>query len=94
MMDKIQLFLEVAKLARPIYSEELVLESLNVPLDETGLDSLDCLMIGVYMSDIYGIEEEISKEMKPESPQGYYDFCELHKTREPSTLEEALEWCK
>jgi len=93
-MDKIQLFLEVAKIARPIYAQELVLESLNVPLAETGLDSLDCLMIGMYMSDIYDIEEDISKEMQPKTPQEYYDFCDLHKKRDPSSVEEAMGWIK
>ena len=94
MIDKVQLFLEIAKIARPIYSEDLVLESLNVPLADTGLDSLDCLMIGMYMSDIYDIEEDISKEMQPTTPQEYYDFCDIHKKREPESIEQAMGWFK
>lgn len=89
-MNKIELFLEIAKIARPIYAQDLVIDSLDTPLSETELDSLDFLMIGIYYADIYGIQEEVAKEMQPETIQGYYDFCEIHKTKEPASIEEAL----
>jgi len=91
-MDYLKLFIEVAQVSRPTYRDKIKLTDLNTPLTATELDSLDCLMIGMYLCEIYGIDEEVSKTMQPSTPQGYFDFCNEHKTREPSSAEEALSW--
>jgi hypothetical protein len=39
---------------------------------------------------LYGIGEEKAKEFLPSSPQEIFDFLEKHKTREPSSIDEAL----
>ena len=59
-------------------------------LKDAGLDSLDWLMMMLYLCEIYGIPEEIGKEFYPLTIQELYDLLMQHKTREPSSIEEAL----
>jgi len=55
---------------------------------------LDMLMIGMFMGMIYDIPDEIAKEFQPETVQELYDFIQLHKTRDPVSMEWALEQIK
>jgi acyl carrier protein len=65
---------------------------LDEPLADTGLDSLDMLMMAIYISDLYGVSEEIAKQMQPITVSDMFTFMEQHKTKElPATIEEALE---
>lgn len=92
--ELLELMNGIVKLARPVSSEELKLTSLDVLLKDTGLDSLDFLMAGVYLSDVYGVSEEIVKqmEMTPESTvRDFILYMQQHKTKEPNSVKEALE---
>ena len=51
-------------------------------------------MIVMYMSIIYEIEDDLVKEFHPETPQQLFDFLEIHKTRDPASIEEAKEMIK
>jgi hypothetical protein len=62
--------------------------------EETCFDSLDMLMISMFMGMIYDIPDEISKEFQPETVDELYDFIQLHKTRDPESMEWALEQIK
>jgi acyl carrier protein len=92
--ELIELMNGIVKLARPVSSEDLKLTSLDVLLKDTGLDSLDFLMVSVYLSDVYGVSEEVVKEMKmsPESTvRDFIVFMQQHKTKEPASVKAALE---
>jgi acyl carrier protein len=90
-MDKLQLFNDLIAIVSPVNSMGAHAAALDEPLNETGLDSLDLLMMGIYLSDIYGVEEEVAKTMQPTMVQDMFDFMEQHKTKElPATIEEAL----
>ena len=93
-MDKLRLFNEVARAAKPMHRDWTFITDLNTPFAEANLDSLDVLLICVYFSEMYGVEEEVAKTMLPTRPQEIFDFLETHKTKEPKTLEEALEYIK
>ena len=83
----------VVKLARPISADEIKIESLDTLLKDTGLDSLDFLMVGVYLSDIYGVSEEDLKEMKMDETSTLRDMVNymLSKgTKQPASVKEAL----
>jgi hypothetical protein len=43
---------------------------------------------------IYDIPDEISKEFQPETVDELYDFIQLHKTRDPESIDWALEQIK
>lgn len=91
MLDFLHLFNEIAKVARPNFEGKI---QLNEPLKDSGLDSLDVLMICIFLCEIYGIPEEVGKEMKPTTVQETEDFVKQHKTKEPSSVEEAVEMVK
>jgi len=80
----------VAKIAKPFNDGYVEATSMSDGFLETGLDSLDMLLTGVYMCDAFGIDEEIGKTLQPNNVQEMYDFLMLHKTKNPATAEEAL----
>lgn len=93
-MDKLELFNAVARVARPLHREFTPVTSLDCSLKEADLDSLDTLLVCVYLCELYGIEEEKGKEIPFSTPQKIFDFLEEHKTREPSSVAEAVEQIK
>jgi acyl carrier protein len=93
-MNFIELLNKVARVARPAHHEFIPIESMDEKFEETCFDSLDMLMIGMYMGMIYDIDDEISKEFQPETVNELYNFIQLHKTRDPESMEWALEQIK
>jgi acyl carrier protein len=93
-MNFLDLLNAVAKLARPIHFESVTITDMETPFQEIGIDSLDGLVMMMYLTELYGITDEISKEWNPQTPQEMYDLLMAHKTREPASVEEAMEQCK
>ena len=90
-MDKLELFNALIAVVTPVNSRGVHAAALDEPLVDTGLDSLDLLMMGIYLSDIYGVSEEDAKTMQPVTVQDMFDFMEQHKTKDlPDTIKEAL----
>ena len=89
-MDFLELLHEVGKLAKPLHSEALAPPTWEGTFDEMNVDSLDLLIIGLYMCDIYGIPEEAGKGMQVKTPTDLKVFIDQHKTKEPESLEAAL----
>lgn len=93
--QKIELFNGLARLIRPAFYEYKEVVSLDVELKDTGLDSLDYIMMGIYLSTLYGVHESVSKDFAPKTVGEFYSLNEQHKTQEPpETVAEALEICK
>jgi acyl carrier protein len=90
-MDKLELFNRLIAIVVPVNSMGAKAEALSDPLSETGLDSLDLLMIGIYLSDIYGVSEEIAKTMEATTVNDMFVFMEQHATKTPTNIQEALE---
>ena len=88
----IELLNEVAKKAKPFNRELAPIDSMEMILKETGLDSLDMLMCVVYLCEIYDVEDEKSKEMLGTTPQELLDFLKEWGRRQPSDLAQAREW--
>jgi acyl carrier protein len=88
----IQLLNDVAKKAKPFNSELKPIDSMDMILKETGLDSLDMLMCVVYLCEIYDVEDEKSKEMLGTTPQELLDFLKEWGRRQPADLVQAKEW--
>lgn len=102
-MDRIALLNEIIKVAKPASIEKPVATSMDEETTNLDLDSLDTLMVTVYLSDIYGIPEEKLKELRPleiENPDGtrsrsmtirrIFEFVDENKTIEPASIEEAV----
>lgn len=90
-MDKIELFNSLARKARPAHCDYTPIETLDMPWPETGLDSMDGMMMVIFLADIYGIDDQTSKEMQFTTPAELFALVEQHKTREPASMEEAME---
>jgi acyl carrier protein len=80
----------VVALATPLNSNGVKIKSLDENLAETGLDSLDMLMVGIYLGDIYGVSEDDLKTLQPVTVRDLFEFMCQHKTKEPTSVEEAL----
>jgi acyl carrier protein len=94
MIDYIKLFNEVGRAARPAHHEFVPVTSMEDKFVESCFDSLDMLMIVMYMSEIYDIDDEIAKEMYAETMQEMYDLIQQHKKRDPESMEWAMEVIK
>lgn len=64
--------------------------SLEEKLADTGLDSLDIVLISVYVCEVYGIPEAVGKTLHPSTFADVAAFITAHMQREPATLEEAF----
>jgi acyl carrier protein len=90
-MDKLELFNALIAVVTPVNSMGAHAASLDDSLIGTGLDSLDLLMMGIYLGDIYGVAEEELKLLQPTTVKDMFDFMEQRKTKEiPQTVQEAL----
>ena len=87
----LDLFNMIARKARPAHHEFVPLDSMSILFTDTDLDSLDMLMVAMFFSEIYGIDDEIAKYMTPASVQEMYDQIQEHKTKDPESLELAME---
>ncbi len=90
-MDKLDLFNRLALIVRPAFTDYKPIETLDIPLTESGLDSMDAIAFSIYFDDIYGVEKEVSQEWAFETPKDMFDQYEKHATKRPLTIEEALE---
>lgn len=91
-MDKLELFNRVAFLVKQdAVTKYIAIKSLDVPWANTNLDSLDAIMMCVYLSEIYGVEEETSKQFEFTTPKELMDLLDANKTKEPASIEEAME---
>lgn len=94
MINFIELFNKVARVARPAHHEFVPIQSMEERFEDGSLDSLDMLMVAMYMSELYGIDDEVAKELKPETVQEMFDLIMLHKTKEPESIEAAMKEIK
>jgi hypothetical protein len=89
-MNFIELFNAVARVAKPMSPDYNLAGSLDDKFQDIDVDSLDCMLIGMYLCDIYGISEEVSRDLNPTNMQEMYDLLMLHKTKEPTSIKEAI----
>mgnify|MGYP003345806323 CR=1 FL=1 len=80
----------VSKVARPAHAHETAATSMEDKLQDIGIDSLDGLIMTMYLCELYGIpEDDETKEWHPTSVQEVYDYLMRRKTKEPASVEEA-----
>lgn len=90
--QKIELFNQLARHIRPAFYEYKDITTLDVKLKDTGLDSLDFVMMVIYLAAMYNVPEKVYKDFAPETAQQLYDLLEQHKHKEPpATASEAME---
>lgn len=90
-MDFIALFNGVVMLAKPVSATDSFATALTDELADLGLDSLDFIMLSMYLGDVYGIEEDTMHEMQVVTVGDFQEFLEKNKTLTPVSAELALE---
>ena len=91
MIDFIKLFNATARISKPMHPDFDNAKSLDDQLQDIDVDSLDSLLIGLYLCELYGIPDEKGKELIPITVRHIYDFLMEHKTKEPESIEAAIE---
>jgi acyl carrier protein len=89
-MNFIELFNMVSQVSRPAHAKEAPAFNMEDKLQEIGIDSLDGLIMTMYLCELYGIpEDDETKDWHPTTVQEVYDFLMRRKTMEPTSVEEA-----
>jgi acyl carrier protein len=89
-MDKLELFNAVIRVTRPASDDSVKANSLDESFQEIGIDSMDVIMMSIYFSDIYGVDEEIAKTLLPQNPRQFFEMYESIATKHPQSVEEAI----
>ena len=90
-MDYIALFNELTKIIKIAGGDSCEAKSLTDDIYEVGLDSLDVVMLSMYLGEMYGIAEEISRDMPIGTLEETFAFVEINKTTEPESIAAAIE---
>jgi hypothetical protein len=93
-MNFLDLLNAVARVAKPMHQDFKAIDSLDIQFKDTDIDSLDGLLILMYMCMIYDIDDSVAKEFHPATPQQLLDFIEANKKRDPESIEAAVEIIK
>jgi acyl carrier protein len=94
MIDFIELFNVVARVAKPAHMSFTPASSMEDKMADIGIDSLDGLVMLMYFCELYGVDDETSKEWHPTTVQECHDLLMAHKTMEPESVEKAKEQIK
>ena len=93
-MDFLAFLHELARKAAPVTADDKIpLTDMSQNLSDTGMDSMDMLMVSIYLCEFYGIDEETGKTMPMDTAQNVYDWLMKHKTNDVD-FEQALESIK
>lgn len=93
-MTFLELLNKVGRVAKPAHLDLAPITDMDIKFTETDIDSLDGLMVVMYFSIIYDIEDDLVKDFHPQTPQELFDFIEVHKKRDPESIESAMEMIK
>ena len=89
-MNFIELLNGVIGLAKPVSAELSYATSMDDQLADLKLDSLDTIMLAMYLGEIYGIDEDTMRSMEAVTVADLQAFLESHKTRTPVDAEAEL----
>lgn len=93
-MNFLDVLNEAAYEARPTVRGTPVFKDMEEGLNNGILDSLDYIMVIMFIAVIYGIPDELCKELKPTTVKEIHDFVEQNKSRSPESIEQVREWLK
>ena len=88
--DFIRLFNACAVLAKTDVNPAVPAGSLNDTFPELNIDSLDGLIMGMYLCDAFKIPEEVGKGMRPQTVGEMKAFCVEHATVESIDVNKVL----
>jgi acyl carrier protein len=89
-IDFVELFNALLKTLKPDDDSVIFATSLDDTFETLKSDSLDIMMIILYICEAYGVSEETARTFIPLSIKDIQDFILLHKTIDPESIEEIL----
>lgn len=89
-MDFLTLFNGVIELAKPVSAKQSYAQTMQDQLADLELDSLDTIMLAMYMGEIYGIDESVMRGMVATTVADLAAFIEANKTRTPTDAKAEL----
>lgn len=89
-MDHVALFNELIKVIKVVGGEEARATSKDDNFTDIGLDSLDIVMLHMYVSELYGLDDEATKNIPVNTVEAAFTYAEKHGTRKPKSIEEAV----
>jgi acyl carrier protein len=89
-MDHVALFNELVKVIKVVGGEGVQATSKDDNLTDIGLDSLDIVMLHMYVSELYGLDDEAAKNIPIDTVEAAFTYAEEHSTRKPESIEEAM----
>lgn len=90
-MDFLELVNQVGRAVKKHSQEYKELPSKDSLFKEYGYDSLDTLMLTIYVSEAYGLPKEISEKLFPATVTELELSVSLHKTRDPASIQEVVD---
>jgi acyl carrier protein len=93
-MDHVALFNELTKLIKVVGGEGAQATSEDDDISEVGLDSLDIVMLSMYLAELYGLDEEQAKNLPVNTVKDVFDYAESTGTKKPESVEAAIEAVK
>ena len=91
MINFLELVNAVGKVVKKHSQEYRVLPSSDALFKDFGYDSLDNLMLTIYIGEAYGLPKEVNEKLFPATVSELEHSVLLHKTREPATIQEVLD---
>ncbi len=86
----IKLFNAIAKTAKTPTNPPQPSESLEDNYQDLNIDSLDGLIMGMYLCDAFGIDEEIGKTMQVKTVGETMSFCVANATVQQINVDEVI----
>ena len=89
-LDFLKLLAAATKVAKPFHNGSADISDMDTPFVDVGVDSLDMLMIGIYMTDVFGVPEEEAKTMMVKTPREMREFLLKYATLEVTDVDKAI----
>lgn len=91
MINFLELFNAVAGASWPTFASGPGATSMDDRLTDIGVDSLDGMIVLLYLGELYGIDQATMRKWRPTTVGEVYRLLMAHKTREPASVASALE---
>ncbi len=88
--DFLKLFNAALKIAKPLHRDTIEVTDMDADFASENIDSLDMLMICVYLTDVFHIDEETAKTINSRTPRELKEFLLTHAKREITDVDAVL----
>ena len=88
--DFLKLLAAATVVAKPFDPESATVTDMDMAFVSVNVDSLDMLMISIYMTDIFGVPEEIAKTMQVNNAREMREFLLEHGTIEVIDVDQVI----